>query len=591
MRLIQIIIEKAMYTHIKVFLKAVSFSMLLALASCSDDFVDVTNPDALSTENYPGSVNDLEQLLTGVYGSQHVTGLYGHNMFGKILYMWSHTADLSWQGTPTWIALAQNNSQPNDGFLNATWQDSWVGVQRSNTLLENLASYRENLAKDSEQASLNLIEGQAYFLRAWYYYNLINIWGESFIIDGHGGEGKGVPIMTEVSSSLDETQLPRATVREVWDFMIADLKEAERLLDGNSWSGNDLYKADVWAVKSFLGKAYVYTQDWNNAQSYLNDVITNSGKSLVPFDTYKEMFNGNNEFNSESLYELNLNVDMTARGGSATSMGSSVGMVLAPSYVGDNGSAAASAWSNVFPHEKNIQRFGFDEGHYFPPGTEQVSPDNVDPAYVSNSIEARDNQTVDPRLWVSCLQPYVDSMIVSGGKRAISHYLDIHELDMEAWSFRKYINLEGTETEINMANGSNFYWLRLADIYLLYAEALINNGNTSDALEYINKVKRRAYGYPVDVPSPVDYSSLSDNTMASDPVLMNDPLKYERWAELFGEGHWWFDVRRWQIGDQEANYYERVRGGTIQWENTDYAQPIPILELNANVEMEQNPGY
>ncbi len=580
-----------MFKNIKVFLRVTFFILLVSLSSCTEDFIDVTNPDALSTANYPGSVNDLQQLLTGVYGSQHFNGLFGHNMYGKILYMWSHTADLSWQGTPTWIALAQNNSQPNDGFLNGTWQDAWVGVQRSNTLLENLASYRENSAKEPEKATLDLIEGQALFLRAWYYYYLINIWGESFIVDGQGGDSKGVPIITDVSSSLDETQAPRATVRQVWDFIISDLKAAESLLANNKWSGNDVYKGDVWAVKGFLGKAYVYTQDWSNAQTYLNDVITNSGKSLVPFETYKDMFNGKNEFNAESLYELNLNVDMTARGGGATSMGSSVGMVLAPSFVGDDGTAAASAWSNVFPHAKNIERFGFDEGHYFPSGTSQVSPDNVDPAYVSNSIQARQNKTVDPRLWVSCLQPYVDSMIVNGEERAISHYLDIHELDMEAWSFRKYINLEGTETEINMANGSNFYWLRLADIYLLYAETLMNNGDNAMALEYINKVKRRAYGYPIDANSPVDYMSLSDNTMASDPVLMNDPLKYERWAELFGEGHWWFDVRRWQIGAQEAGYYERVRGGTIQWESTDYAQPIPILEINANIQMEQNPGY
>src|SRR5690606_16395652 len=393
------------------------------------------------------------------------------------------------------------------------------------------------------------------------------------------------------SSSLNETLTSRATVQQVWDFIINDLKLAETLLSGKTWSNNDKYKVDVWAIKGFLGKAYVYNQDWNNAQTYLNDVITNSGKSLVPFETYDNMFNGKDEFNSESLFEINLNVDMTARGGGATSMGSSIGMVLSPSFVGDNGTASASAWSNVFPHAKNIKRFGFDEGHYFPAGTTQVSPNNVDPSYVTNSLQARQSKSVDPRLWVSCLQPYVDSMIVNGNKRAISHYLDIHELDMEAWSFRKYINTEGTETEINMANGSNFLWLRLADIYLLYAETLITTGDNATALEYINKIKRRAYDYPIDMPSPVDYASLTDKTMANDPVLGNDPLKYERWAELFGEGHWWFDVRRWQIGDQEAAYYDRVRGGTIQWENTDYAQPIPILEINSNVQMEQNPGY
>jgi hypothetical protein len=79
--------------------------------------------------------------------------------------------------------------------------------------------------------------------------------------------------------------------------------------------------------------------------------------------------------------------------------------------------------------------------------------------------------------------------------------------------------------------------------------------------------------------------------MAPDPGLRNNPLRYERWAELFGEGHWWFDVRRWQLGESEAAYYQRVRGGTIQWTNTDYAQPIPISEINANARMTQNPGY
>lgn len=580
-----------MFHLLKRFLKISLFTAIIGLSACKEEFIDVTNPDALSTANYPGSVSDLEQLLTGVYGTQHAPGLYGHNMFGKILYMWGHTADLSWQGTPTWIALAQNNSQPNDGFLNSTWQDSWKGVQRANTLLENIQTYREESAKESEKMAVDYIEGQALFLRAWFYQYLVNIWGESFIIDGQGGDTKGVPLITEVSSNLTETQIPRSTVRQVWDLIISDLKTAETLLAGTNWTDNERYKVSSWAVKGFLGKAYVYTQDWNNAQTYLSDVINNSGKSLVPFETYKDMFNGNSEFNSESLFEINMNIDMTTRGNSEQSMGSSIGMVLAPSYVGDNGTASASAWSNVFPHAKNIARFGFDEGHYFPAGTSQVSPDNVDPAYVAGSLQARQEKTVDPRLWVSCLQPYVDSMIVSGEERAISHYLDIHELDMEAWSFRKYINLQGTETEINMANGSNFYWLRMADIYLLYAETMMQNGDNSMALEYINKVKRRAYGYPVDAVSPVDYQSLTAQTMASDAVLQNDPLKYERWAELFGEGHWWFDVRRWQIGDQEANYYERVRGGTIQWENTDYAQPVPILELNSNTSMEQNPGY
>ncbi|GGM94360.1 hypothetical protein GCM10010967_29510 [Dyadobacter beijingensis] len=573
----------------KIFHKLLLLLALTGMYSCSDDFVNVENPGALAPSQYPASVADLEQLLTGVYATQHANGLYGHTMLGKNLWLWDHTLDLSWQGTPTWIQMGQNNSQPNDSFLYDTWRELWRGVQRSNTLLTSIETYRQKAPNDA--AAIDLIKGQALFLRAWYYFHLVSFWGEGFNAATDGAK-MGVPIITGVASGLDETQVPRKTVKEGWDFIISDLKAAEGLLKSTNWTGaTDKYKVSGWAVKGFLGKIYAYQADWANAKTYLGDVVSNSGKSLVTFDVYKDMFNGKNEFTSESLFELNLNVDMTARGGDDQSMGSSVGMVIAPTYVSDNGGQAASAWSNVFPHSKNIARFGFNEGHYFKAGTTSANIASVDPAYIARSQEAKKKQTVDPRLWVACYQPYVDSMVVNGRKRPVSHYLDISELDMEAWSFRKFTNPNGTEAEINMANGANFPWLRLADIYLLYAETLSHSGDNVNALEYINKVKRRAYGLPVNAPSAIDYKSLTDLTKASDAVLKNDPLKYERWAELFGEGHWWLDVRRWQIGDKEAAYYQRIRGGAIQWDPTDYAQPIPINEITANVNMRQNPGY
>ena len=563
--------------------------VLTGMASCSDDFVEVENPGALAPSQYPASIADLEQLLTGVYATQHANGLYGHNMFAKNMWLWDHTTDLSWQGTPTWIQMGQNNSQPNDGFLFDTWRELWRGVQRANTLLAGIETYRAKAPQDA--AATDQIKGQALFLRAWYYFYLTTFWGEGFNVATEGAK-MGVPIITEVAVGLDQTQVPRKTVKESWDFIISDLKAAEALLNGVNFTGaTDKYKVSGWAVKGFLGKIYTYQADWPNAKTYLSDVVSNSGKSLVSFDVYKDMFNGKNEFTSESLFELNLNVDMTARGGDDQSMGSSIGMVIAPTYVSDNGGQAASAWSNVFPHAKNIARFGFNEGHYFKAGTATANIANVDPAYVTKSVEARRKQTVDPRLWVACYQPYVDSMIVSGKKRPISHYLDIGELYMPAWSFRKFTNPTGTEAEINMANGANIPWLRLADIYLLYAETLTHSGDNAMGLEYINKVKRRAYGLPVNAASAVDYKSLTDVTKATDAVLKNDPLRYERWAELFGEGHWWMDVRRWQIGDKEAAFYQRIRGGAIQWDPTDYAQPIPINEITSNVNMKQNAGY
>jgi len=98
---------------------------------------------------------------------------------------------------------------------------------------------------------------------------------------------------------------------------------------------------------------------------------------------------------------------------------------------------------------------------------------------------------------------------------------------------------------------------------------------------------------PVNTPSSYDYGSLADRTKTLDPTdpLANDPLKYERWAEFGGEAVWWFDVRRFDLGQEEATYYEKVMGGALEWRDTKYALPIPTAEIDANGQMVQNPGY
>jgi hypothetical protein len=128
----------------------------------------------------------------------------------------------------------------------------------------------------------------------------------------------------------------------------------------------------------------------------------------------------------------------------------------------------------------------------------------------------------------------------------------------------------------------------------MYAEALIQSGGSNtEALEYINKVKRRAYGLSPDAPSVVDYLGLTDKTIATDEVLANNPLRYERWAELFLESHWWFDIVRWRLGPKEAAFYQKVGSGNLVWEDRAYAMPIPESEINSNpgLKGQQNPGY
>jgi hypothetical protein len=76
--------------------------------------------------------------------------------------------------------------------------------------------------------------------------------------------------------------------------------------------------------------------------------------------------------------------------------------------------------------------------------------------------------------------------------------------------------------------------------------------------------------------------------------LTNNPLYYERWAELFNEGSWWFDVCRWRIGKSEATYFGTAvnLNGPIQWDDTkSYVWPIPQSEINSNGRIKQSAGY
>ena len=322
------------------------------------------------------------------------------------------------------------------------------------------------------------------------------------------------------------------------------------------------------------------------------------------------MFYGNevNEFNSESLYELSMTTNWNQSGPWAGyTTGSGMPMVMAPWYMDLNirfrpnvegavdpltkpydviTTKKSSEWGNNFIHDANIKRFGFAGigGDTVPrrtlnSGYNSNQPRSLgnypyrtsDPDYRDKCIALKNNKDlVDPRLMLCAGQPYVDKYINEKGDT--TYYDRSHEVnnrpDLLTWQHRKFTNIRGVEMGPeeshgkNQSSDANYPIIRLADIYLLYAE-LIKDDDPALALEYINKVHRRAYGYSPDASCPYDYVSLNDRTKTWDDNdhLAHDVLKYERWAELFAEGQWWWDVRRWKIGPSEAAYYKETRHG------------------------------
>lgn len=590
-----------LYTGIAVF--------MLSISACKKDIKDVTDPNSYNSANFPQTPAQLKSVLGGIYAQLRDQSLWGTNLNAKMIFPMDHTIDLGYLGDAGWSQLCQN-SYANSSYAGSLWAGLYIGVQRANTFLASLDNYKKKYAAAAEATELSYEEGEARFLRALYYFYLVNIYGQSNLQNGGSGDLLGVPLVTTVAASLQGSYVKQNTIRQVWDFIISELITADTKLQKHSWDAPNISRVPGWAPNALLGKAYLFSGDYANAKKVLKDVIDNSGHTLMSFDIYKNMFNGANKFNNESFFEINNQLDVSGFGVYwGPNITSSAGLIYSPTLMNINDTTAvANGYGNEFLHDKNLARFGFNlpiwnmtPNPNFNPGKPD-GPYNVrnicDPNYVSLSQALRSSQSVDPRLYVSALQPWVDTIATDSASKSVRRVVlrakeipNNLKLQYYGWSLRKYAPLEHNIINLKGSDLASFYILRLADIYLLYAEACAQTSDDATALEYVNKVHRRAYGYGPDASSPLDYKSLSDATRANDPVLGNNPLRYERWAELFGEGGWWFDVVRWKIGDKEAAYYQKTIPGTINWTNTSYYFPIPTNELNNNPSMKQNNGY
>ena len=580
--------------------------IVAGFAGCKQDFLDKPNYGELSPEVFPQEIAQVELFVNSMYANQHSFGLYGHDIFAKAFYPLEHTSDQDWINDAWWNDVHQNNLMPgNMGEFANIWRDGAHGVTYANLLLGILPDYRAKYAKAGEENQLKIIEGQAYYMRAWHRMILLGFFGESFISNGQGGDKMGIPLIDKVAKTREEMYVKRATVKQSWDAIVADLKQAETLMAGKtSWDAANITKVTVWGVKAMLGKALIYSENFADAKTKLKEVIDGSGKTLVSFDIYKDMFLGKYKNNTESLIEISYKKDANwSTWGESTA--NNAPMVFEPAVYSTEGKRTFASWTNIFVHDKNLKRFGFNEPTAAPapnPAFDASKPCNLtnlkekpSDAFIAKSKAAKTDGSVDPRMWVAGFQPFVDEYNAFGQMSAIAPVIQVdNEIGLfHSFSFRKYTNLDGRGPDSGMNYTSQMYLMRLADVYLLYAEACAKTGDNAGALEYLNKVHRRAYNLPINTVSSVDYASLTAATKATDhPVLKNDPLKYERWAELLGEGGWWFDVCRWKMGAVEAAYYVKVRSGSIKWDDgRSYAQPIPIKEFETNPNMVQNPKY
>ena len=571
---------------------------LMFPSSCGKDFLNVVDPTVLDEANYPVNTADYERLMNDLYGRLR-EGFY--SQYIRSILLIGKEIDTGYSGAD-FNEFVLNNLTQSLGQISTLWNNLFLHIAKCNDFITKIEAYKPPAA---EEARVKQLVSEAKFIRALNYFQLINMYGEEPIHSAADLNKMGVPLWIDNATSIASAAKPRATQGEIYNQIIADLKAALPPLEalGNAKIRNQRPRIDQWTVKTLLAKTYIFTRDFSSAVPILKDIVDNSGKKLVPFSIYSNMFNGYNEFNDESIFEVNFARDLQSNS-QRDGVGSVWNRYVSLTYF-DKSNANTFAlkdgklvpiingYSNFYFHDPNVARFGFAHESK---DVQQDDFQNKTAAFTAlkeYSLKVRADKSVDPRLFVNSMQPYLDSINLGDGKGwypiAKGRCEGFDNTKIRAWNCGKYNNKDWVYVG---NNAINFYVFRLAEVYLLYAEALKETGNDALALEYLNKVKRRAYDQPVDSPSPYDYTSLTDRTATLDPNdhLANDVLKYERWAELFMEGGWWFDVRRWDIGEQEVKYFKKTNPGTLVFNRKGfYAWPIPTAEMNANSLMVQNP--
>ena len=259
----------------KIFYFAAVAVSAMALSSC-ESFLDTTNYWSKTTEDFPKNQADAEQILTGIYNNLNVS--IGNNVHQNH-FLWSIAAsdDCLGGGGANDQAMQAHDLLMNFGanLYENFYKDRYTGIARANVAIETFA----NCGLD--EATLNQYLGEAYFLRAWYYYELASMFGN---------------IPCPVTSAADATQ-PQISGEALWGQILQDAKTAADMMPSTVTDRGNGH-VDKYCAEALLGRAYLFysgfygdeevtlpngeTLTKADVQAAITDCVNNSGYSLVP---------------------------------------------------------------------------------------------------------------------------------------------------------------------------------------------------------------------------------------------------------------------------------------------------------------------
>lgn len=510
-----------------------------ALTSCHD-WLTEDQPGQRKLNDYFTSRETAEYTITGCYAplAWELNGTYFSEWFiGDV------ASDDALKGGQNLTDMADVYDIENfktvasNGMLLQFYRAQYVGISRCNVALQNIAAME--LTEEFDAATRDRLLGEAHFLRAYYYFRLVRVFG-------------GVPKSTEPEVSTDGWKKSRASKEDIYELILADLEAAEKALPLRSeCSQDDLGHATKGSAQAMLMKVNLYLNNYAEVLTWGKKIIPQDGGKgeydLCP--DYFSQFLGSGENSVESVFEIQYDYDEHS------------------SY-GDNNGYTVGTFTVILTRPRNSNTGGV-AGWGFNRPTQDLY----------DEFEAG-----DPRRDWTIVVP-TDSEIenasqeIHHGNRYISRKY-LYEAENNTTSRRYEFLTVDHDTRYPL----NRKEIRYSDVLLMYAEAAIESGAELDkALEYINTVRSRAGLDPV-------------------ATADRETLRHERRCELAMEGHRWFDLVRWGIaGDVMMAYRDKycTAAGSATTEGDDMADfikgkhelmPIPQEEVRMGG-LAQNPGY
>lgn len=510
--------------------------LVIAVAGCSKDFLEVEPVGQLTSENFLKNDNDVKLATMGIYNKiqqNYSAGAWASVHFIKNL----PSDDVKCAGpnsgdTPEYQYLDDFNITSDNSRFATIWTNFYSTINSCNTIIENVGSNPE------ATNGMKTMVGEAQALRAFTYLDLVIMFG-------------GVPLMTVNPTQASEFSKPRATPEEIYALIEADLLAAIEVLPVKSaYAPIDRFRFSQGTAQALLGKAYLYQKKYSDAATVLGSVIGSNEYSLEP--TYSDIWSKTHEFGVESIFEISYTSQENYGWGNFPWGGgneSNIEMQLEGPRADPDGSFDFSGLDTT--QLDIIGGWGFN-----------LPSKEIGDLLYSNPADLRIKGSLVSET----------DYFAAGG----AYQPDEYPYDYEGYLRLKYANRASETTdpatgqpELNF--GSNYRIIRYADVLLMAAEAYNMSSNDADAQLELKKITDRA---------GIDAHTESGSALFNQIVI-------ERAKELCFEGSRYWDLVRWGMANSQMSDIGFQTGKHELF-------PIPLNEILSNTMMneeDQNPGY